>query len=58
MNRYYTATLHRRCDQDGCAKSRTHGVRDSRHGEIGRFCETHAKALVAKLNAEEELRSA
>ena len=57
MRRYYTTSLHRRCDHDGCHETRRLGVRDGQHGEIGKFCEDHARALVKKLNAEEDLRT-
>lgn len=57
MRRFYTATLHRRCDDDDCLDERRFGVRDSKHGEIGKFCEPHALDLVKKLNAAEDLRT-
>ncbi len=57
MRRYYTTNLHRRCDHDGCDETRRLGVRDGKSGEIGRFCEPHAKALADKLNAEEDRRT-
>ena len=57
MRRFYMTNLHRRCDTDGCNETRRFGVRDGQQGQIGRFCEPHARTLVDKLNAEEDLRS-
>lgn len=57
MSRFYTLNLHRWCGHVGCKRPPTHSVTDSHHGQIGTFCEIHAKKLTAELNAEEELRS-